>query len=163
MYHTHFTMTDKASIRNIIKEENKRHNPDEKAILSQEIQALLLKEEHVIAASTIVLYWSLKNEVDTHTLIPELIKTKNVIILTQSADTAPVIPPEEDTVILVPAMAFDSNGGRLGRGKGHYDRMLATLPHAYTIGICFPWQLINEVPMDIHDVKVKKVITNHNS
>jgi 5-formyltetrahydrofolate cyclo-ligase len=42
--------------------------------------------------------------------------------------------------------AFDRDGNRLGRGKGYYDRLLPRIPSAYKVGICFPFQIIEEVP-----------------
>lgn len=61
-------------------------------------------------------------------------------------------------VAIVPGMAFDREGHRLGRGKGYYDRFLAQLPHIYKIGICFPFQLVDKVPADVHDILMDEVI-----
>lgn len=61
-------------------------------------------------------------------------------------------------VAVVPGMAFDREGHRLGRGKGYYDRFLAQLPHIYKIGICFPFQLVDKVPADAHDMLMDEVV-----
>ena len=61
-------------------------------------------------------------------------------------------------VVVVPGMAFDREGHRLGRGKGYYDRFLAQLPHIYKIGICFPFQLVDKVPADAHDMLMDEVV-----
>ena len=61
-------------------------------------------------------------------------------------------------VAVVPGMAFDREGHRLGRGKGYYDRFLALLPHIYKIGICFPFQLVDKVPADAHDMLMDEVV-----
>ena len=61
-------------------------------------------------------------------------------------------------VAVVPGMAFDREGHRLGRGKGYYDRFLARLPHIYKIGVCFPFQLVDQVPTDAHDILMDEVI-----
>ncbi len=61
-------------------------------------------------------------------------------------------------VAVVPGMAFDREGHRLGRGKGYYDRFLARLPHTYKIGVCFPFQLVDLVPADAHDILMDEVI-----
>ena len=58
-----------------------------------------------------------------------------------------------------PAWAFDRQGNRLGRGKGYYDRLLPHLPTAYKIGICFPYQLVNDIPTDAHDIRMDEIIT----
>lgn len=59
-------------------------------------------------------------------------------------------------VILVPGVAFDSCGHRLGRGRGYYDRFLSS--HFTSIGVCFDFQKVAEVPTDEHDVSVDEVI-----
>lgn len=61
-------------------------------------------------------------------------------------------------VVVVPGMAFDSYGNRLGRGKGYYDRLLSLLPHAYKIGIAFPFQIFTSIPVTSHDIKMNEVI-----
>lgn len=62
------------------------------------------------------------------------------------------------TLAVVPGMAFDSRGHRLGRGKGYYDRFLPLLPQAYKIGVCFPFQLVDTVPTEPTDVVMDEVV-----
>lgn len=59
---------------------------------------------------------------------------------------------------IIPGMAFDASGHRLGRGKGYYDRLLAKVPWLYTIGLCYPFQLLDSVPADGTDVVMAEVI-----
>lgn len=68
---------------------------------------------------------------------------------------------EFDTIDLaiIPGMAFNKEGKRLGRGKGYYDRLLPKLKNAYKIGICFPYQLVENVPTDKHDILMDEVLT----
>ena len=61
-------------------------------------------------------------------------------------------------VAIVPGMAFDAEGYRLGRGKGYYDRFLARVPYLYKIGLCFSWQMVDKVPHDKHDIVMDEVI-----
>ena len=61
-------------------------------------------------------------------------------------------------IILVPGIAFDPQGHRLGRGKGYYDRFLAAHPDIYKIGVCFDFQKVPEVPVDEFDIPVDLVI-----
>lgn len=51
-----------------------------------------------------------------------------------------------------------TNGNRLGRGKGYYDR-LARIPSAYKAGICFPFQLVEKVPAEPFDIRMDEIIT----
>ena len=60
-------------------------------------------------------------------------------------------------VALVPGVAFDALGHRLGRGKGYYDRFLSRLS-CRCIGICFDFQKVAEVPVGEHDISVDEVI-----
>jgi 5-formyltetrahydrofolate cyclo-ligase len=61
-------------------------------------------------------------------------------------------------LILVPGMAFDRTGGRLGRGKGYYDRFL-TSASGFVAGVCFDDQLVSEVPREPHDARIDAVVT----
>lgn len=65
----------------------------------------------------------------------------------------------EVDVFLCPGLGFDLQGGRIGRGKGFYDRMLARArPDALKVGVCFSHQLVDEIVMDAHDVRMDVVI-----
>lgn len=59
---------------------------------------------------------------------------------------------------IVPGMAFDALGNRLGRGKGYYDRLLPRLK-AYRMGLCFPFQLVEQVPVEDNDVRMNEVVS----
>jgi 5-formyltetrahydrofolate cyclo-ligase len=70
------------------------------------------------------------------------------------------IDPAVVDVALIPGVAFDLAGGRLGRGGGHYDRLLARLPdQALRIGVAFACQVVPRVPRDDHDAVVDLVVT----
>lgn len=74
------------------------------------------------------------------------------------SDLRPVSPGELD-LVLVPGLAFDLRGGRLGRGKGFYDRFLRLLTaKTVTCGVCFACQVIDEVPMEPHDVRLGALV-----
>jgi 5-formyltetrahydrofolate cyclo-ligase len=63
-------------------------------------------------------------------------------------------------LIVTPGVAFDRQGGRVGYGKGFYDKLLATIsPHTRVVAICFECQLFPQVPMAPYDVPMEKVIT----
>lgn len=59
---------------------------------------------------------------------------------------------------IIPGMAFDKDFNRLGRGKGYYDKFLKKIPHAKKIGICFPFQFLEALPMEPHDEKMSNVV-----
>ena len=67
-------------------------------------------------------------------------------------------------VMIIPGLAYDRQGGRLGYGSGFYDRFLDRydvlgLPHPYKLGVCFDIQLQDELPMEQHDLRVDRIIT----
>ena len=70
------------------------------------------------------------------------------------------IPIHEIDLVVVPGVAFDRRGGRLGHGKGYYDRLLVhARPETLLVGLAFECQLFDEIPMTEHDVFLDKVIT----
>ncbi|MCF0205812.1 MAG: 5-formyltetrahydrofolate cyclo-ligase, partial [Bacteroidales bacterium] len=62
-------------------------------------------------------------------------------------------------LIIVPGVAFDRNGNRLGRGRGYYDRFLCKYPKVEKIGICFDFQLLEEIPTEPTDIRMDKVVS----
>ena len=78
----------------------------------------------------------------------------------QPSDKGLVIPIHEIDVFLVPGLAFDRTGRRLGNGAGHYDRILASArPDAATVGIAPHLRIVEEVPVEDHDVLVRWLAT----
>lgn len=76
-------------------------------------------------------------------------------------ETGKRIPVEELDVIMVPGVAFDRRGGRLGNGAGYYDRLLAAVrPDTLLAGMCYETQLLDQICMETHDVYMNKVITD---
>lgn len=71
-----------------------------------------------------------------------------------------VVPPPSLDIILLPGVAFDRAGGRLGQGGGFYDRLLESLaPQAVTVGLAYTCQIVPEVPRETHDRRVDFVVT----
>lgn len=77
-------------------------------------------------------------------------------------EPAPALPPVAVTRIdafLCPGLAFDVKGGRLGRGRGYYDRMLAgARPEAMKIGVCAAYQIVPDTFPQPHDVRMDRVV-----
>lgn len=73
---------------------------------------------------------------------------------------APRVVPEAVDVIVVPALAIDPRGYRVGYGGGFYDRLLPTLPNAFKVGLVYDFQLIAEAPNDTHDVPVDCLVSD---
>ena len=137
-------------------------------------------------AQTIMAYYSLPDEVNTHGLIDELVAEGKTVLLPKVTGTdtmelrrytgradlqegtyhilEPVGEPFTDyaaiDLILVPGLAFDAAGHRLGRGRGYYDRFLHSKnrPYCVKIGVCFDFQKVDEVPVDAHDMAMDRVV-----
>lgn len=150
---------------------------------SAEILAALEAHPAFRAASTVLLYHSLKDEVDTHAFIRKWSRKKRILLPVVVGDDLELriyTGPDDMAIgaygieepigelftdyaaidfIAVPGVAFDRSGNRLGRGKGYYDRLLPRIPSAYKAGICFPFQLVEEVPAEAFDIRMDEVIT----
>ena len=144
----------------------------------ERLMPLVANSSHILA------YWPLPDEVDIRPLVNLLFSDGKVVVLPrvtgditmelrryQSPDDLKegayhIMEPvgelftdyDKIDTVLVPGMAFDAAGHRLGRGKGYYDRFLPQLSHARKIGVCFPFQRVAEVPTDEHDVMVDEVV-----
>ena len=71
----------------------------------------------------------------------------------------PLVLAYEIDLFLCPGLGFDAHGGRIGRGKGFYDAALAAArSDAVRLGICFDYQLVDEVAMEDHDIRMHGVI-----
>ena len=144
----------------------------------------LLSHPRIKTAKTVMLYYSLPDEVDTHTLVDSLLMSGKHILLprvtgegtmelrryTGPSDLAQgaynIMEPTGEVfddyaaidLAVIPGVAFDSDGNRMGRGKGYYDRLLPKLANTYKIGICLPFQLVEKIPADEHDVRMDEVL-----
>ncbi len=142
-----------------------------------------IEQSHQFAvACNILLYHSLPDELPTHDAIARWSQLgKNIFLPRVNGDTLDIVPlegnlssdnrfhiaePQGDPVdpavldlIIVPAVALDPQGHRLGRGKGFYDRLLSTTT-AFTMGVVMECQLVDKVPCEPHDVTLNAVITS---
>ena len=132
-------------------------------------------------AHTILIYMSLPDEVPTISFIERWHSRKRIVLpvvdgetlllreyhadrmapgwkgIPEPASEAPLVPPAEIELALVPGVAFDRSGGRLGRGGGFYDRLLPQLG-CPVIGLCQRWRIVPQVPREPWDVKVDGVV-----
>ena len=78
----------------------------------------------------------------------------------QPTSTAPPIRATELDLVLVPGLAFDRSGRRLGYGRGYYDRLLAQVPRSVPrIGVCFDALVVESVPVADHDARLTHLVT----
>ena len=172
---------NKKDLRQQIRAAKKQHTPEELQEQSAVVLGKLAVHPRFLAAERVMLYASLPDEVQTLAFIEEWRHRKTVILPTVVGDD--IIPvelsdstefaegdfhiPEPQNhpytggfdLIVVPGMAFDREGHRLGRGRGYYDRFLAQHPQVHTIGLCFDFQLVPEVPFEPHDRVIDEILS----
>ena len=134
-----------------------------------------------VAAHVVMLYSSLPDEVQTQAFIQKWRSQKRIVLPTVVGDD--IIPVELDEgtqfaegdfhimepqnhpytgsfdLIVVPGMAFDAAGHRLGRGRGYYDRFLCQHPQVKKIGLCFDFQKVPTVPTEPFDIVMDEVLS----
>jgi 5-formyltetrahydrofolate cyclo-ligase len=163
---------------------------EERQEKSANIQRRLLCSREFEDAETVLAYVPLPKEVDTLYFIQEALEQGKRVgvpyilpgenrmisseikknyrlergplgILQPGASQVKAIPLEEIDLVVVPALAYDSNSMRLGRGKGFYDTFLAggISQELTTIGVAFGFQLVDLLPRAPHDMPVDRVIT----
>ncbi|MDR3127463.1 MAG: 5-formyltetrahydrofolate cyclo-ligase [Tannerellaceae bacterium] len=170
--------------RQQMRQEVNSHSPEWIAAHSRLVTGRLENDPLFIRARRLALYYPLHGEIDTIPLLECWKHSKALFLPLVSGTTLHLLPyfpgdklvegafgtmyPEGalphlvDTdcidLIIVPGLAFDRQGNRLGRGKGFYDRFLSTL-NTPRIGICFQYQLLDEVPFNVEDIPMDKIIT----
>lgn len=81
----------------------------------------------------------------------------------EPTEEAPAADAQDLDVVIVPALAMDPRGHRLGFGRALYDNTLATMPRAVRVATVFAFQLIAEVPDEAHDQRVHVVVTDEDT
>lgn len=67
---------------------------------------------------------------------------------------------EKDTVLIVPGAVFDRNNRRIGYGGGYYDRFIAAHPGLFSVGICYSFQIVDDIPSDAWDRSVDMIVSD---
>ena len=174
-------MVDKRELRAQIKALKKQHTKEQLLEQSERILAQLERHPDFVKAERVMLYSALPDEVQTQAFLEKWHLQKTIILPTVVGDD--IVPVEfgRDTafavgdfnilepqnepytgdfdLIVVPGVAFDRQGNRIGRGKGYYDRFLCQHLDVKRIGICFDFQLVDEVPTEPFDILMDEVIS----
>lgn len=174
----------KARLRGSAADARRRLTPAQRAEASAAIVDRLLRQPELQRPGHVLLYAAMSEEADlarvvgplrergVRTLFPrvrgdqlELVAASDLLTLQLGyrgvrEPSGPRIATEVVDVAVVPGVAFDPHGGRLGHGGGHYDRLLARLPEdTLRVGVCFACQVVPRVPRAAHDEPVDVVIT----
>ena len=120
------------------------------------LDRLLHAEKHVCAPVV---------DTDQHRLIPRRIQASKTELvrhpygMLEPNNACPIFPLAQLQLIIVPGIAFDFKGYRLGYGKGFYDRFLAECSHAIPIGLAYQIQVVEDTFPQVWDVPVKHIFT----
>lgn len=182
--------TKKQKLRKAILTKLKLQEEKERIKKSREIQKKLFDLAVFQQAKLIMFYVSTNFEVDTTEMIKEafnLGKTIAVPVICNDKSSMTIslisrMHPELETgpygikqprhqhvrpiskdrldLVVVPGLAFDSDGHRLGRGKGYYDKFLEDRSdRTRTAGLAFDFQIVEDLPHSLHDQSVEQIIT----
>ena len=154
---------------------------EERAVAEEEIARRVWTVPEVAAARTLLLFADLPEEVSTDAIAivyprvqPET-RTMTLHRVTVADQLAPasygirepdparttLVDPAENEAVLVPGLAWDRRGGRLGRGAGYYDRLFAHEAwRGFRCGVFFAFQEVSAVPAEPWDVPLHAVVTD---
>src|SRR5262245_52966822 len=154
---------------------------DDRLVRSVELWGHVAALAEYAAASSVMAFVGMRSEPDTDPLFARLADAGKRLLLPRVEDGRLVVcdgdgpmtasnygvlepggPPLDPSVVefvIVPGLAFTADGCRLGYGAGYYDGFLATIPATPNAGVCFTEQLVDELPMQPHDVRVQRVIS----
>lgn len=172
---------DKEAIRSRVKARKNLLDPVERATAAAQVFDLVEKTAAFIMSEHILMYHSLPDELSTRDFIDRWHHRKHFYLPRVNGVNLDILPynrsrlhlgafnieePDgDDTVdisaielIIVPAVAYDRHGNRIGRGKGFYDRLLRD-SHAVTVGVAYDCQLVDDIEPDEFDVPVDYVVT----
>ena len=176
----------KNTIRTLKKQKRNKMTPNEVAFKSKTACRIFLNSQIYRTSKVLMMYMPLGNEVHTQEIIDKAFEDGKVVVVpVTDVDNTDIIPcsisrntafvsgaysinepddkcridENEIDVVLVPGIAFDRNGSRIGFGKGYYDKFL-NKTNAVKVGYCYDFQLMENIPTDEHDVVMDYVVTN---
>jgi 5-formyltetrahydrofolate cyclo-ligase len=181
------TTATKSSLRTNIRNRKKEFlattSFGQRVALSEEILSRVESLPAFAEASVVLAYNSLDDEVYTRGFLNRWFEKKILLLPKVAGDTLtlhrylgedsvskgafgidePTTPCFEEwdkvDLVLVPGVAFDAAGNRLGRGRGYYDRLLSELPEAARlVGVCYDFQMLPHITTEANDVPMHKVI-----
>ena len=175
---------DKAEVRKLVRERKRALPFEEKLRRSMPLMGKVEAMPEFRDTQVVLLYWSMADEVQTHEFVNRWYERKTLLLPCVDGDdlhlrqyTGPACmhageqfgigepTGEEFTdldaigMIIVPGVAFDSTGNRMGRGRGFYDRLLKSTPKAMKVGVAFGFQMFDSIPVEAFDVRMDRVIT----
>jgi 5-formyltetrahydrofolate cyclo-ligase len=181
---SHRLKARKRAVRRAAIERRDLLSAQERSDKSERIVEGVLSLPEVGAAGTVMAFWSFDSEVETSALIKRLHEAGKRVVLPRIAEGeiaavayapgdpvtatsfgamepagAEVVTAEDVDVVIVPGVAFDRRGGRVGYGGGFYDRLFSRAPAVPAVAVAFAVQLVDEVPQGRSDRRVDAIVT----
>ena len=177
--------TEKLELRQTMLAKREAMSPQSVALASEQIVRNLLQDLGMRKASEVALYASFRQEVETWALLDALLSQGKQVYFPRMAhdeklvfvpiekreqlkpgrfsvlEPDPALPAvllEKLDLIVVPGLAFDPRGGRLGLGKGYYDRVLKDF-QGQSVGLAYDFQVLSHLPLEAWDKSVDRVFT----
>ena len=179
------TDMDKKELRRWVRDAKREVPLEEKKRRSKAVMEQVAQLEVFQQADTVLLYWSMDDEVYTHDFVRQWYDKKCILLPCVDGDDLQLrqftgaesmqpgpqfgipepVGPEYTTLekvdmIVVPGVAFDRKRNRMGRGRGFYDRLLKSTPNAVKVGVAFDFQIFDAIPVEPFDVPMDAVITD---
>ena len=170
----------KSKMRELLVQKRRMLPSAERAMFSEQVLQQLEQMHCFRDAKAVLLYYPVQNELDVLPLVKKYKREKTLLFPVSHRRGMTVHPyagneqmhrgkfgiPEPTTpayegkidLIVVPGVAFDAKGRRLGRGGGYYDRFIKKQTHAVLVGVGYDFQLVDEVPTARHDQRVHRII-----
>lgn len=178
----------KKEIRSLILKKRMSMSFSEIQKKSTQIKERLFQMDEFKNAETVLFYVSYDNEVGTHEMIKESFTMKKRVAVPKTDVTSRTIicsslvqwedlttggyhileprkgcisevSPDSIDLMILPGIAFDLKGNRIGHGMGYFDRLLQKKNHAHHIGLAFELQIVENIIREKHDKKVEKIVT----
>lgn len=131
-----------------------RRGLDDRAARSERLWGYVQTVDAVAGAQRILVFDAVVGEPDTE-VFRQWCQRRSVTVAVPEDDVQPSWPD----LVIVPGLAFTRTGQRLGQGGGWYDRFLADV-ECVTVGVCFAEQVLDDLPIEAHDVAVDVVVTD---
>ena len=95
-----------------------------------------------------------------HEHAPDAALIENHLGVQEPEPSVPRVEPDEVDLVIVPALAVDPRGHRVGYGGGYYDRLLPQMPRATKVAFVYDFQLVSETPSETHDARVTHIVSD---
>lgn len=176
--------TEKERVRHAMRARRRALSREEVSIRSAKILEQIEALPEFREAACVALYLPFDNEVDTLPLFQKYRRSKRIVAtritldnllelreirseedlekgrfgVREARESCPHVPGEAVDLFLVPGIAFDESGHRLGFGAGHFDRLLSTVS-AYRVGLAYAFQRVESLPYEAHDIPMHRVLS----